>query len=184
VIVAGIDLSLVSTGVIVAEVNPDVNADTFRVIAEERIRTTPKKFPHPVERLWHIASRVLRVLREYGVEDVAIEGYAFSRANAHAHALGELGGTVRLLLWRAGIPFWNAGPTTLKKLVTGKGNAPKDVMLREVFRRWGYDTDCNDLADAYGLCRAVAGHHVGHARKSDAEAWSKAERVEARGEAT
>ena len=38
----------------------------------------------------------------------------------------------------------------------GKGNAAKELMLKEVFRRWGYDTSSNDQADAYALARIAA----------------------------
>jgi crossover junction endodeoxyribonuclease RuvC len=86
---------------------------------------------------------------------VAIEGYAMG-SRTRPQMAGELGGHLRLLLWQAGIPYIIVPPTSLKKYVLGKGNAAKELMLKEVFRKWGYDTTSNDRADAYALARIAA----------------------------
>ena len=55
-------------------------------------------------------------------------------------------------------------PTSLKKFVTGKGNAKKDLMLLSVYKRWGFDTTNDNKADAYGLAqfgRALLGFDTG-----------------------
>lgn len=168
--VAGLDLSLRKTGIVIAE----ASAGAFTVVHEERLDTEKLR---GMERLWHVVRHVVRTMRQHGVEDVAIEGYAFAKADSHAHSAGELGGVVRLSLWRAGFSWHEVAPATLKKFVTAKGNAPKEVMLREVFRRWQYDAQDNNVCDAYALARFVAGAHVGFERKSDGEAWSKVSRV-------
>ena len=47
--------------------------------------------------------------------------------------------------------------TTLKKFVTGNGAAKgKGLMVKHVYKKWGYDTDDDNLADAYGLARLGA----------------------------
>ena len=171
-VVAGLDLSLTSTGLVVATVGDE---GRFDVLEERRIEPGSMR---GMERLWYVTREVVRTLRHRQAYDVAIEGYAFAKRSSHAHAQGELGGVVRMALWRHGFQWWEVPPAVLKKYVAGKGNAAKDVMLREVHRRWGYLTDSTDLADADGLARAVAGAHTTHARKTDGEAWAKAERVE------
>jgi hypothetical protein len=45
-------------------------------------------------------------------------------------------------------------PSQIKKYI-GKGNIKKEVVIKEVYKRWGYDTNINDLADAYALARLV-----------------------------
>lgn len=42
-------------------------------------------------------------------------------------------------------------PTSLKAFVSGKGNAPKELMIKEVFSRFGADCKNNNEADAVGL---------------------------------
>ena len=44
-------------------------------------------------------------------------------------------------------------PSTLKKFVTGKGNAKKDQMMLAIYKRWGTEFDNNDAADAYALAQ-------------------------------
>jgi crossover junction endodeoxyribonuclease RuvC len=183
-IVAGLDLSLTSTGLVV--LGSDVATDVKPWLVHER-RIASKL--RGLERLHEISDLIVDELHEWGISDLAIEGYSFNSRASQSHALGELGGVVRLRLSLAGFAFWNVPPATLKKFVCAKGNAPKEVMMRETFRRWGYDNDSPDLVDAYGLARMVAAHHHGFERKSDEAAWSGAtkkgkpavERVEAIG---
>ena len=46
-------------------------------------------------------------------------------------------------------------PTQIKKFITGRGNAKKDVIIREVYKRWGFETDDHNIADAYGLAQMI-----------------------------
>ncbi len=46
-------------------------------------------------------------------------------------------------------------PGQIKKFVTGKGNAKKELMMKEVYKRWGFETDSHDIADAYAIARLV-----------------------------
>lgn len=45
---------------------------------------------------------------------------------------------------------------TLKKFVTGRGVGKKQLMVKYVYTKWGFDTDNDNLADAYGLARLAA----------------------------
>lgn len=88
---------------------------------------------------------------------VVLEGYSMGTARqaSHAHALGELGGVLRHTMWRNQQPFVDVPPASLKKFATGRGNAPKELMLVEAVKRLGYDGSSNDEADALWL-RAMA----------------------------
>lgn len=83
-----------------------------------------------------------------------MEGYARGRLNWREEA-GELGAVVKLAL-RAQLPPpvcypTIVPPTSLKKFITGTGGASKDVILKEVLRKWGRDLGDHNAADAYGL---------------------------------
>ena len=99
----------------------------------------------------------------HGVDLVIIEGYSF--AGKFNNALQyELGACIRMRLYTDGVPFIEVPPTSLKKFVTGKGNVKKDLMLLNVYKRWGYDTEDDNEADAYGLAqfgRALLGKNTG-----------------------
>ena len=81
---------------------------------------------------------------------VVVEEYAFSRANAHSHEIGELGGVIRLDLHDSGIPFVAVNPSCLKKFATGKGNAGKDDMVATAARN-GCPVNDNNAVDAWWL---------------------------------
>ncbi len=99
----------------------------------------------------------LRKVRDFmrlatdGADLVVIEGYSMGSHGAHSHALGELGGVVRLALFEAGIPHVDVPPATLKVYATGKGNAGKGDVLAEAVRRLGYDGGDDNEADALWL---------------------------------
>jgi crossover junction endodeoxyribonuclease RuvC len=165
---AGIDPSLTSTGI-------SIFTDAVNLVEVKRIR--PKKLRGPA-RLAFIRDEVLSFLKKNKVKMVCLEGYAFGSKFAGPQ-LGELGGVLRLALYEEGIDFFILAPTGLKKYITGKGNASKDIVLKEVCKRWGFDTNSNDEADAYGLGRIVAEAHEcpDSMRKTDKEAWAKAYRA-------
>jgi crossover junction endodeoxyribonuclease RuvC len=81
---------------------------------------------------------------------VVIEQYAFSRANAHSHEIGELGGVIRLDLSDLQRPFIAVLPNVLKKFATGKGNAGKDDMVGAAARA-GCPVNDNNAVDAWWL---------------------------------
>lgn len=81
---------------------------------------------------------------------IIIEGYGFARTQ-NLIPLIEVGTVVRYTLYEQGFSYIEVPPTSLKKFVTGKGNVKKEMMLKEVYKRWNIDCDTNDEADAVGL---------------------------------
>jgi Holliday junction resolvasome RuvABC endonuclease subunit len=147
--VVGLDLSLTGTGVAlgIAAIT-DLFDGRRRIDAAGRVG---------MDRLAHIRDEVLTGCKETTL--AIIEGYAFGKIQGMA-ALGELGGVVKLALHERGIPFVIVAPASLKKFVAGKGNADKAVMIKEVFKRFGVDTNDHNIADAVGLMyigRALCG---------------------------
>ncbi len=83
---------------------------------------------------------------------VLIEGYAFSRNMQYSRAATEMGGILRYHLRKIGhIPI-EIAPTSLKKFVTGKGNADKSQVLASLHAE-GLPIDDHNMADAYGLAK-------------------------------
>lgn len=146
--IVGLDLSLTATGVAPSR------------FPQLRIAYTITTKLRGCERLAYIRDEVMRPCSPVEVWDpdwrmvaplVVIEDYAFSRAAAHSHQLGELGGVVRLALHEAGVPFVCVVPSSLKKYATGKGNANKGEMLAAAIRRLGYEGASDNEADALWL---------------------------------
>lgn len=87
----------------------------------------------------------------YEAVHMAMEGYAHG-SKFNREKLGELGGIVKLAWYQAsGTDPVIVAPTVLKKYVTGKGTASKDLMISTVNSRWNTDIKDNNVADAFGL---------------------------------
>jgi len=87
------------------------------------------------------------------LQSVYLEGPAFLANGKFALQMGALHFMIRLMLKKRGVAFKVIAPGTLKKFVTGKGNAKKDLMLLNVYKKWGVEFDNDNLADAYGMAR-------------------------------
>lgn len=82
---------------------------------------------------------------------VLIEDFSFGSKGRAVYQIGGLQFMVRHYLWKSGIPYCLVAPSQLKKFATGKGNADKSIVIREVFARWGVSIDDDNAADAYVL---------------------------------
>jgi len=103
-----------------------------------------------MERCGAIAGRVLRIIEELNPDFVVIENYGFANANSLA-TLVEVGTVIRYFLYQENVPYLVVPPNSLKKFVTGKGNAAKDQMMMAVLKNWGHESKTNNIADAIGL---------------------------------
>jgi Holliday junction resolvasome RuvABC endonuclease subunit len=83
--------------------------------------------------------------------EVCIEGLAFTRNMPSAQERAALWFRVVDELEDSGVRVIVVVPTALKKFVCGKGNAEKSMMIREVYRRWGFEASNDNEADAAGL---------------------------------
>lgn len=139
----GLDLSLSATG--------------FYLIKESgnndytEIRTKPADFSCDIERVEHIADRILERLKGYEISFVMLEDYFTGQQPGTVIQLAVLGTVVRYKLLENGYSYLAVAPTQIKKFATGKGNAPKDNMLKAVFKNYGFDTNSNNIADACAI---------------------------------
>lgn len=137
--VLGLDLSLTATGV--ADIDGTPSTLTSSLTGPARLHDLRNQ----VDRLTHTQTTCR-------VSLVAIEGYAMGSARqSHSYAIGELGGVIRHRLWMHNLPFVEVPPALVKKYATGKGNAPKDLVLVEAVKRLGYEGSSKDEADALWL---------------------------------
>lgn len=111
-----------------------------------------------MERVIYISKTVLRYVTKYKPDAICIEGYGYS--NAHTLVtLVEIGTAIRLLLYKYQQKYIDVPPTSLKKFTTGKGNAKKDVMILEVYKRWGFEITNDNIADAAALAQFARAYH-------------------------
>lgn len=158
--VVGLDISLTGTGLVFADPKEET-------IEPYLIKSKPETDWY--HRCKTISDRIMELTSSKypGVNILyTIENFAFGvKHSSSVFQIAELSGIIRYRLryeWK--VPHSHillVPPTTLKSFITGKGNAPKELMLKEVYRRWGFDTSDNNIADAYALMkygRAAIGH--------------------------
>lgn len=83
---------------------------------------------------------------------IVIEGYVL-HTKASIALLCEIGTLIRLELFERKLPWWEVPPSTLKKFVTGKGNADKKAMAQAVQERWNFYSANHDIVDAFALAK-------------------------------
>jgi crossover junction endodeoxyribonuclease RuvC len=144
-IVVGLDMSLVATGVCIKR---DASVELHT------IKTKPKDFPNDLERLRHIVDETLALIPADGPDLICVEDF-FTPSKPHqigsAIKLIGLGMILRDEMYQRKFPFIIVAPTQLKKFVSGHGRFPKDQITKEIFKKWKIDASDNNQADACGL---------------------------------
>ncbi|ATO38739.1 hypothetical protein AB4J90_12000 [Geobacillus thermodenitrificans] len=82
---------------------------------------------------------------------VAIEGFGY--ASQRGFLLGGIGWGMRMELYRRGVPYIDVAPSLVKKFAGAKGNANKEKVVLEVYKRWGFESDSNNVIDAFVLAQ-------------------------------
>ena len=125
-------------------------------------------------RTWLIDHFMWLEEQDLDVQDIAMEGTVL--ASHAALVLGELSATVRLAIYdhyedELRFPL-KVPPMTLKKFAAGKGNAKKQEMLLQIYKRWGVEFNDDNAADSYALARLVSGNATGAIEKAIIEQMS------------
>jgi crossover junction endodeoxyribonuclease RuvC len=155
-VVIGIDASLTDTGLVCL----DLHGDIFQQHAFKPKRTG-------VDRLVEIQEGIklfLGICSAREIVHVCMEQYGFEGAHARHSYIGEGGGAIKLaLLAQLGDPLGYptlVGTGQLKIFVTNRGTSKKNEMLLGVYKKWGYETRDDNLADAYGLAQVARSLHL------------------------
>ena len=145
-IVAGIDPSLTSTGIAMA--NPQGAHFTGQV---ESVGHDGDSLGQRHDRLWAIADKV--ILHVMGSDLIVIEGPSLNSKFGHPHDRSGLWWMVVSRLMHSGLTVIEVPPPNRMQYATGKGQAKKDVVLAAAIRRYpDWDITGNDVADSVILC--------------------------------
>jgi Holliday junction resolvasome RuvABC endonuclease subunit len=103
--------------------------------------------------------------QENEIVDLAMESTVL--ASHAALSMGELSAAVRLAIYtfyfeddHRRFPL-RIPPMTVKKYAAGKGNAKKQEMLLQIYKRWGIEFNDDNAADSYAIARMAAGIATG-----------------------
>lgn len=138
----GLDLSLTGTGVVVLN-------DRGEVEYSETLKNNLRG----MERLQFIQDKIEKTLNKWKPYIICIEGYSMGSRSGQAFSIGELGGVIKLMLYKMKYDPYLIPPTRLKKFIVGGGKAEKDMIMMKVLQRWGWEPSDNNVADAYGLAK-------------------------------
>jgi hypothetical protein len=148
----GLDLSLRGAGIVVLD---EAGIMLFQqVIGVDLERSASVR--NKIERLITIAKAIVDAVAAQGAVtwNVAIENFAFHQHGAIAD-LGEINGVVKMQLWMAfGIEPVLIGASTARKLVLGKGNIKKKMIIPALAVR-GLTFGDHNIADAYVMAEAL-----------------------------
>lgn len=153
----GLDLSLTGTGVVVMEDTAIINQTLIVTKKDENVQE--------MERLEYIKNRIHKVMIETRFigeviersdqPRIAIEGpnLGTQGKTTSIFTLGKLNGIVEhFLRYEIGVPYIIIPPTLLKKVITGKGQAKKELMMKEAYKKFNLDFSDNNICDAFCLC--------------------------------
>lgn len=141
----------------------DLSLTAIGVADETGTRVLSHKLPahasedDKCERLHSLSARVDVVTKDADL--VGMEGYSFGSQHSHAHALGELGGLVKVILWRRGRRYVLISPSQIKKFATGKGNATKEQVLAAAVRIKP-EIETTHEAEAFFIRMMMLGHYL------------------------
>lgn len=146
--VHGVDASW--TGLAIVTLFED---DNFEERIEHKLLTSKKiEGQDPAERLDGLGRQFAAYFQQYDSQAIFMEGYSMGSMN-NREMMGELGGHLKWLLWKAGLKTVLVSPNTLKKWVCGTGKGKKDAMMMHAFKRWKFEAPNDDVCDAFGLAK-------------------------------
>jgi hypothetical protein len=108
----------------------------------------------------NISNELIHAINPQEDDFFLIENYAFN-ARGRITGLAELTGIIKFLLYEnfeiSPLNIWACSNSTLKKYALGKrehgSKVTKSQMLKAVYKRWNFDTENDNIADAYVLAR-------------------------------
>lgn len=109
----GLDLSLTKTGICVVRDGQDVFTTSVKTDSGMEW----------IERIDRILSTILAAIRDYQVDEILIENYAYNSRNGRED-LAELHGVLMFTFEKMSMPYAKVAPTKVKLFGCGRGKAP------------------------------------------------------------
>ena len=144
----GIDASLTGTAVVVLQDDKRV----LTITKQELTSTKPKDIIE--DRFNQILFKTVFIT---GMGDrvgaIYIEGLSFGSSGQSMLELAALHYMIRMQMYNTDTKYNVIPPTQLKKFVTGKGQSKKNLMLLQIYKKWGEEFSDDNIGDAYALAR-------------------------------
>lgn len=149
----GLDLSLLRPGLCISESELDYYCTSYSNPDKNRFSHRINRFDKISRILTHKMKPVLNCPLS---TRIVMEDYA-AGASGKTNEIAECTGILKwYLIKKIGILPKNLVlclPQHLKMFACSKGNAPKNLVIKEVFKKWKFDTNDDNEADAFVLWR-------------------------------
>lgn len=127
------------------------------IVKKKSTKFSLQEIKDRMERHYIIFNEVLNFIEKENPDYIGIEGYSFMGKNLSTQA--EVTSIILLA-----ISFFKKNknrdvkvifftPQSLKKYVTGKGSGHKEIVLKEVYKRYDIDINDNNIADAFVIAK-------------------------------
>lgn len=177
--IAGLDLSISSSGVVVMEIDDDYNVINIErhgfVSTQKQLMKSPdmiyyntKDFFSSYQRYQFCCDHIVEWCKD--CDYVAVEDYAYD-AKGFVFDLAEFEGNIKINLWKIGKTLRFYSPGTHKKFFTGHGDCHKLLPYETYLKYTGVKFDISDLPtvvddkkgsaptsdilDAYAICELL-----------------------------
>ena len=152
----GLDLSLTATGIcILGENNKIVLLNTIETESKPYITIQDRWY-----RYKYILQQIIEYIRPFSFSGVAIENYSLA-SRGKIVQLVELGTLVRDYIIGPDIFILEPTPTQVKKYLLGKvQKGAKNIMCREVYKKYKIDIDDDNQVDAFILAMIARGYDL------------------------
>lgn len=169
VIAVGIDPSFTGTGIVILVDDEFYYSNTILTDSNETV----------LDRVANICFGTLKALdkalyRYAGKQDdliIAIEGFSFASKGSAVFQIGYLGWKLREIInefcKEREFNWIEVPPNNLKLFATGKGNSAKELIMLQVYKRWGQEFTDNNQADAFVLAKMANAHLMGNKGLTD-----------------
>jgi len=146
--VLSVDPSYTGTGLIL------LDTDTGKVIGQRLVKTNESLTI--IQRVNQSIQEINNFTAPIGALDLRIiEGFSYGSPQ-HAHQMGYLGYRIREYFDyedEFDCLVIEPSPNQVKKFATNKTTAGKELVMKEVYKRWGFDTDDNNLSDSFAMAQ-------------------------------
>lgn len=106
-----------------------------------------------MDRYKKLSDSVWGIIAQQNPELILIEGYSYNSRGSSVVTIAEFGGYLRNVILQYGSPVVEVPPKTLKKFITGKGNASKIEVTSKLSAKYQMVFSTDNHADAFGLAQ-------------------------------
>jgi len=107
---------------------------------------------HTFQRIKVIIDKIKEIIDSNKINCVSMEQYAFNMKNTSSlSVLMELGGNLKMLFYENGLEPIIISPKRWKKMILGNSSIDKNLILLEIYKRFGIECKNDDEADAYAM---------------------------------